>query len=418
VKNTTSLLFTNPGEIDIRGATIAGLSAKETESAIGYFGTGLKYAIAQVLANGGQIVIWSGLSRHDFHAKDLEVRGQDFSQIMMDSQDAGILGDTAEPTSIPLGFTTHYGKRWKAWQIFRELYANALDEGGAVTRGGRDTISPAPGKTLIIVTGWEELQDQYFSRDEIILPPDTHYDDETDLIKVRNRASQYVYYKGVRVAARNCDLMWNFKQGLTLTEDRTLDAGSWEISHEVNKYLIQCDDEQIIRNIICAGKQTFEEGCMGWFTPPKAKSSCSEAFARVAADLYRQDPQKYREYEELAMEHEPALKEARRVALTGLQRKTLERAKMLVSKMGFEYEVEHLPIYVENLGGKTLGKYSEGEIYLSPLVFDQGTKQVVSTLYEECLHAKLGYRDCTYEMQTHLFNTIISLWEEIMEEPC
>ena len=54
MNNSTSLLFTNPGEIDIRGATIAGLSAKEDAGAIGYFGTGLKYAIAQVLANGGQ----------------------------------------------------------------------------------------------------------------------------------------------------------------------------------------------------------------------------------------------------------------------------------------------------------------------------------------------------------------------------
>ena len=418
MNNSTSLLFTNPGEIDIRGATIAGLSAKEDAGAIGYFGTGLKYAIAQVLANGGQIVIWSGLSRHEFHAKDLEFRGQDFSQIMMDSQDAGIMGDTAEPTSIPLGFTTHYGKRWKAWQIFRELYANALDEGGEVTRGGRDLISPAPGKTLIVVTGWEELQDQYFARDEIILPPDTHYDEATENLRVALRTSSFVYFKGVRVASRNAGLLWNFKQGLVLTEDRTVEASSYEISMEVCKFVVQCDNEAIIKKIICAAQQTFEEACLGWFSPPKSTHSCSDTFAKVAADLYRQDPVKYSDYEELAMEYEPALREAKRVQLTPLQQRTLEKAKGLVSKMGFAFEIDNLPISVENLGGKTLGRYKDGAIFLSPLVFDQGTKQVVSTLYEECLHAKLGYRDCTYEMQTHLFNTIIGLWEEIMGEPC
>jgi len=418
VNNTTSLIFTNPGEIDIRGATIAGLSAKETDSAIGYFGTGLKYAIAQVLANGGQITIWSGLSSHTFHAKDLEFRGQDFSQIIMDSQEAGILGDTAEPTSIPLGFTTHYGKRWKAWQIFRELYANALDEGGEVTRGGRYAVEPAPGKTVIVVTGWEEFQEQYFARDTIILPPDFDYDLETEDLRVADATSAYIYFKGVRVASRNSDLMWNFKRGLTLTEDRTVESGSYEISQTICSFVVNCNNESIIRKILQPSKMSFEESAMGWFSPPKKKSSCSEAFANVAADLYRSDPQTFREYESLALEHEPALRAALIVQLTPLQTRTLEKAKDLVARMGFAYEIEHLPITVQNLGGKTLGKYSEGEIYLSPLVFDQGTKQVVSTLYEECLHAKLGYRDCTYEMQTHLFNTIIGLWEEIMGEPC
>ena len=157
---------------------------------------------------------------------------------------------------------------------------------------------------------------------------------------------------------------------------------------------------------------------MGWFSPPKSASRCSPTFAAVAADLYRSDPVKYREYEELAMDYEPALREMHRVELTSMQKVMLEKAKRLVSKMGFAYEVEHLPINVENLGGKTLGRFREGVITLSPLVFDQGTKQVVSTLYEECVHAKLGYADCTYEMQTHLFNTIIGLWEELMGEPC
>jgi len=418
-RNSTSLIFTNPGEIDIRGATIAGLTAKETDSAIGYFGTGLKYAIAQVLAHGGSIVIWSGLSRHEFHAKDLEFRGQDFSQIIMESQEAGVCGDTTDgPVTTPLGFTTHYGRKWTAWQIFRELYANALDEGGEVTRGGRYTVMPSPGTTTIVVTGWEELQDQYFKRNTIILPPDHAYDLETDDLLVSDTPSAFIYFKGVRVSSRNCDLQWNFKRGLTLTEDRTVESGSYEISQAVCAFLVNCENESIIRKIILASKLSFEECCLGWFSPPKGKASCSEAFANVACDLYRQDPVKYSEYEELAMEHEPALREAKLVTLTPLQSRMLDKAKALVSQMGFAYEVEHLPITVENLGGKTLGRWKNGAITLSPLVFDQGTKQVVSTLYEECLHAKLGYRDCTYEMQTHLFNTIIGLWEELLGEPC
>jgi len=418
--NTTSLIFVNPGEIDIRGASIAGLSAKETDSAIGYFGTGLKYAIAQVLANGGTITIWSGLTRHEFTPAALVFRGQDHIQIMMTTE-YGIDDTTTDLVTTPLGFTTGYGRKWQAWQIFRELYANALDEGGEVVRGGRDAVEPSPGSTVIVVTGWEELQEQFFKRDEIILPQNKFYTIESDQLKVADEPANFIYYKGVRVATRNCDLLWNFKSGVSLTEDRTVEAGSWEISHTICKFVTACDNEQIIRKVLTSGDNnhhSFESLALNWFTAPKSPANCSEAFANVACDLFRLDPVKYHEYEELALEHQPALRASRVVALTPLQQRILDKAKALVSKMGFEYEISHLPITVENLGGKTLGRYKDGLIYLSPLVFDQGTKQVVSTLYEECLHAKLGYKDCTYEMQTHLFNTIIGLFEELWGEPC
>jgi len=416
-----ALIFHNPGEIDIRGATIAGLSAKESDSAIGYFGTGLKYAIAQVLANAGSITIWSGLSKHTFHAKPLEFRGQGFSQIVMETMITGCMGDVLDsPITENLGFTTGYGKRWKAWQIFRELYANAKDELGDVAYQCTDTMiaSPCEGTTLIIVEGWEELRDCYFTRDQIILPTEQEYDAECATLRVANTDSAYIYYKGVRVASRNCGLLWNFKSGLTLTEDRTVEAGSYEVSQNICQFVIWCEDEAIIRKVITAGKLTFEEAAMAWFSPPKRKDRCSPAFARVAADLYRQDPVANREYEELAMDYEPALRNMHKVELTPLQTNMLNKAKRLVSKMGYAYEIEHLPISVENLGGKVLGRYRDGTIQLSPLVFDQGTKQVVSTLYEECLHAKLGYSDCTYEMQTHLFNVIVGLFEEAWGEPC
>jgi len=417
-----TLVFHNPGEIDIRGASIAGLSAKETDSAIGYFGTGLKYAIAQILANGGSITIYSGLSRHEFKPAALVFRGQDHIQIMMESQEAGVCGDTTDgPVTIPLGFTTGYGRKWQAWQIFRELYANAIDEGGDVYRGGAGSPPIGPGLTTIVVTGWEELQDQFFKRDEIILPQDKFYAIESDTLKVADEPASFIYYKGVRVATRNCDLLWNFKSGVSLTEDRTVEAGSWEISHTICKFLTACDNESIIRKVLTSGDHnhhSFESLALNWFTAPKSPANCSEAFANVACDLFRLDPVKYHEYEELALEHQPALRASRVVELTPLQQRILDKAKDLVSRMGFAYEISHLPITVENLGGKTLGRYKDGLIFLSPLVFDQGTKQVVSTLYEECLHAKLGYRDCTYEMQTHLFNTIVGLFEELWGEPC
>lgn len=96
----------------------------------------------------------------------------------------------------------------------------------------------------------------------------------------------------------------------------------------------------------------------------------------------------------------------------------LERAKELVALFGFESEIASIPIEVCHLGESVLGKYEDGKIELSPNCFEQGTKQVVSTLYEECFHAKTGHADCTYNMQTALFNIIISLNEEVHNVIC
>ena len=46
------IVFENPGEIDIRSISTFGVSVKEGDNPIGFFGTGLKYAIVVLLRTG------------------------------------------------------------------------------------------------------------------------------------------------------------------------------------------------------------------------------------------------------------------------------------------------------------------------------------------------------------------------------
>ena len=144
------LYFTNPGEIDIRGATIAGLSAKDTNTPIGKFGTGLKYAIASILRWGGDITIYAGPTHYQFTALDLDFRGAAFKQVAMNICPSDQAGSEAPSSQTPLGFTTEYGKHWEPWEIFRELLANARDEGGDVSDTPPNHIGQ-PGNTTIVV---------------------------------------------------------------------------------------------------------------------------------------------------------------------------------------------------------------------------------------------------------------------------
>jgi hypothetical protein len=106
------------------------------------------------------------------------------------------------------------------------------------------------------------------------------------------------------------------------------------------------------------------------------------------------------------------------VILNAIQQKQLDRAIELVARMGY-HQVHSYPITVVDFHKNTLGQFKNGKIYLSPQVFEQGTKQVVSTLFEEVFHAVTGLKDCTYEMQSRLFNMLVSMYEEhVFGEAC
>lgn len=56
------IVFENEGEIDPQLIMLIGVNVKASDSAIGFFGTGLKYAIACLLRWGEEIEIQSGTS--------------------------------------------------------------------------------------------------------------------------------------------------------------------------------------------------------------------------------------------------------------------------------------------------------------------------------------------------------------------
>jgi len=90
-----------------------------------------------------------------------------------------------------------------------------------------------------------------------------------------------------------------------------------------------------------------------------------------------------------------------------------ERAKMLAqihapALMGFgNAEVPHV----------VMPLHQDETIFIAERVFHMGTKQMASALIEEYIHLKHGYHDMTRELQTFLFDKIVSLGEEINGEP-
>src|SRR5690554_6101264 len=138
-----TLAFHNPGVLDSRLITLFGASVKpNSTNPIGFFGTGLKYAIAVTLRLGGKIELHAGGETITISQQTTAIRDKQFSTIFMRDSKG----------STMLGFTTELGKTWEPWMAYRELLCNALDEGGGVDVVQDNSYHElAPNSTTILI---------------------------------------------------------------------------------------------------------------------------------------------------------------------------------------------------------------------------------------------------------------------------
>lgn len=245
------IVFETPGLIDPRAFTTLGLSAKpNSQNPIGYFGTGLKYAIAVLCRLGAEPVVFIGEDKHTFQKRRSTFRGKEYEQLRMKSEKSRWL----KPRYQDLPFTTEYGRNWQAWQAYRELEANTRDEGGhtseAVAVGGK------PDCTRIVVE-LAAFDEAYSRRDEIFLPTG---DRTPGLgVQVLGGETKSLYWRGLKVyeTGKPCLYRYNFLTHLVLTEDRTL-AGEFFAKTALASHVLKSEDEDFIEHVITAGEAHWE----------------------------------------------------------------------------------------------------------------------------------------------------------------
>lgn len=110
------LKITNKGEIDWRLISLLGGTTKRgNDSKIGNFGSGLKYTLAYLLRENLDFKIYSGKKLVRVKTESEIIRETKFDIICIDGH----------RTSI----TTEMGPDFEMWQVCREIWANAIDEG-------------------------------------------------------------------------------------------------------------------------------------------------------------------------------------------------------------------------------------------------------------------------------------------------
>lgn len=259
------IVFRNQGEIDLRALTTFGLSSKAGQDKIGRFGTGLKYATAVIVRNGGTVSFFNGGEWQSTSTREDTFRDQTLTQITFAGSD--------------LPFTTDLGRDWEVWMAFRELYSNALDEGGTVTRAD-EKPEPEAGETIIAVE-LDAFEAIYFSMEEHFIGADedpVYTSDSFDIFKGR---SHFVFYRGIAIQKLKypASYRYNLKGYVDLTEDRTAKY-SWQIQNRIASGILSCTDSSVVTSA-CDQRNEYEASIDFSDVPDKP----SDVFLGAAVNL-------------------------------------------------------------------------------------------------------------------------------------
>ena len=390
-KGIEVITFENNGEIDPRTIKTMGVNVKVSDSPIGFFGTGLKYAIATLLRNSCSITIWSGTDAYEFSFLAAEIRGEKFDVVTMNGEE--------------LGFTTNLGRKWEMWMAYRELYSNCLDEGGDVT-----TENPLPekGRTMIQVTGaiFETVHHDrhlYFISSRPLVTGEK--------ADIHQSVGGGLFYRGVRVSTLDTLYSYNLSAACDLTDDRTLKYG-FEAKWHVQDTVMRCHDRDLIQDILTARAGTFETELEF-----KDASKFSPEFMEVAESLVASgnahlNGSAKKALKTILLER---LTEGD-VVLSDMEQIQYSRAVEFCKMLGFNV-TKYPVLFCSDLGAGIHGLAKDRKIYIDEECFRIGTKYLAQALIEEFIHLSKGFKDETREMQNYLFETVTHLGEQIKGKP-
>lgn len=375
-----TVYFGNAGVIDLATIRVMGVSVKTNENPIGYFGTGLKFAIATLLRTGHKIVLRAGGEKYRFGIREEVIRGETFQRVYMNDE--------------PLPFTTDLGRNWEVWQAYRELHSNTLDERGEITN------TPFSADTLFEVTG-AEIQ-KCFNERHTIFVQGTPICGSAD-VDVYRGTSHYVYYRGVRagVLPEPTAFTYNVKRSMELTEDRTIKS-QWTLEWILSTCLPTIDCEELAVGIMKGGKSWDQNLAYN------NSSHQSPAFRRVLSSR-RSDANLAPALRRLVESNDQAEGVFPEVDPTADEISVFREAFAILEYMECDLDRYEVTL-VETLGPNVMGLYHKGRdhIYVAREAVMQGDRFLAATLYEEWLHKRHRLEDETRSMQTYLINRLIS----------
>ncbi len=412
------LKIQNKGKLDIRLiALMGGTTKSDDEYKIGHFGTGLKYTLAYLFRNKVQFKIFVGQDEVEINTEREEIGKQVFDIITINNH----------RTSI----TTQMGDDWKAWMIIRELYSNALDEGGA----SYSLTEEAKGRedaTIFYIEMTPEIMEVYNSWDKyFVVGKEPFY--ETEKYKIYPATGNLVLYKqGILIHESKQKSLFNYD--IKNADINELREYKGHLETDIVYILFGMNKKKCIQYFIEHVKEDHYEGTIDYdywsenfskewketldgaqIIHQKAKEDIEARGIEVDTAANIVVPEKL--YKGLSKQFDGigALRISKEVNdFYEIYNERLDdkinKAQGILESAGYYMEPELTYIYGVFGDKNVLAKISfdDKKIYISEKHLDQDLFSICTTLVEENEHYKTGHRDHTREFQQHFINLYVN----------
>lgn len=373
------VVFHTNTEFDQRAWTVMGMTAKpDSDSPIGFFGSGLKISIAILLRSGHEVEIFSNGKHYVFGLAETDFRGKKFEQVTCNGE--------------PLPYTTEYGKNWEIEGAYRELVSNTMDEGGIHFAG-----EPMDEGTSIVVRG-EEFAKMLSKHDELFVG-------DREPIAHGEGVSIYegngtVFYRGVKVGTlEHAGFSYEVHSTLKLTEDRTVHS-IYDVNYRVMNYICcHLKDKALIKRILMLPKGKWEQ-----LDERDYEWTWSKEFSEVVKEIWEVNPGMLPKKVRLQIRKKLPDVEFKMIENEDYQ-VSIDAAKDFLEKAG--YPVTGHVVVVDNQDSNTIAFTHNGQIHLTERSFEKGLFDLVTTLFEEQCHIA-GYNDETRSFESYLINQVIT----------
>ena len=410
--------FSNKGEVPINAFKLLGASSKRNDSSkIGYFGTGLKYALAVLLREGVNFKVYSG---------DKEVNIGTRKTKFLD-QLVTVITVNGEKTSI----TVEAGIDWELWFAVREIYSNTIDEQGVMKLVAE--VKPEAGHTKIYIEQDEKLSDltdnwsKYFSNNRTAVFSSDSY----KVLTKTDHNSLIVFRRGIRAYTNRTESLFDYDvDKLTINESRVARA-DYEARQRCAEALALCDTAEAIEHFAHSKDDVIEKQPEFWmYLFDDTLGQFSETWYEVFKDK-RIVPSEYGGFygitagsvtlpEKLCKHLYAQFKD--RLQIMGATKEAyvvvsddvefLRPALTKLATVGFTHPIDRVKIAKFKDEG-VLGLADNGLVLLSEKVKTPAhSNNILHILFEEIAHTKSGYSDNTREFQDYIIKLACALIPE------
>jgi len=411
------LKIKNDGILDIRlVALMGGTTKSNNEYKIGQFGTGLKYTLAYLIRNNIDFHIFAGKEKIDIKVVTETIREEDFNIICINGH----------RTSI----TDRMGKEWSAWMIIRELWCNALDEGGS-HKETTEVVEGHDDSTCFYIQVTQEIRDvimnwtNYFVHEVEPL----HSDDHTAVYT--GGESLRIYKNGVLIKedkSKRSLFSYDLKNA-TINELREYNGS---LSHPVFKCLQNANERVITAFLEQVTEKHWEsEANYDWYEDfgetwkkaigeakiihPKAKESIEARGLKIDMTENICVPEPI--YKALTKQFKGigALRVADKVnefyeTYSSASDEKIKQGLVILEEASYNFSLELKFIYGvfgdKNVWAKI--NMDEKVVMISENIADKSLFDVVTTLVEENEHYKSGFQDCSRNFQQHFIDLYVN----------